>query len=69
MRDMDSKGRRVNAQPRGSRNGNSKLTRVDVEWIRANGGKMPNAAIGRHVGVTGTQVKNIISRAQWPTDE
>lgn len=63
--DMVRKGRsahNVNPQP-GERNGRARLTRSDVDAIRASA--ETNAALGRRFGVSDVQIRRIRSGRQW----
>ncbi len=61
--DMDSKGRRVNAQPKGVAHWQSKLTDDEVRAIRA--ATESQRAIGRQFGVHQTLVSLIKLRKIW----
>jgi hypothetical protein len=52
-------------RPRGERHARAKLTESHVLAIRALGGTMSGEAIGRQFGISGTQVRNILSGTQW----
>jgi hypothetical protein len=49
----------------GEANGNSKLTIDKVRFIRANGDLYTHAQLARIVGVSSTQVHNILHRITW----
>lgn len=52
-------------RPRGERHANAKLTESHVLAIRALGGTLSGEAIARQFGISGTQVRNILSGTQW----
>jgi hypothetical protein len=64
-RDMDNKGRRVNAQVRGEKQGLAKLTRNSVIRIRIASGALPVRKIAEAVGVSHKSVLNVIHGKTW----
>lgn len=66
IHDMDRKGRRVNAQPRGEASGSAKLTEKDIRLIRA---RYANGEWRRHIavefGITPEYVWEIAKRKTW----
>lgn len=64
--DMDSKGRRRNADSRGEKNGRDKLTQKDVVEIRQRHKTGETiAAIARFFGRGETTIRHIIQEATW----
>jgi DNA-binding CsgD family transcriptional regulator len=63
VKDMDSKGRRINAQLAGEKHHNSKLTERDVRAIRAASGT--NVEIARRFGITRQNVRYIRTGVAW----
>jgi hypothetical protein len=65
--DMDAKGRRVNGDHRGTRNGRAKLTEDDVRTIRrryADGG-ITMQQLADEFGVAHLAVRKVIRRMLW----
>ena len=63
VRDMDGKGRRINKQPKGSANGNSKLTDDDVRAIRRDTRRQVD--IAATYGIAQTVVSKIKLHQAW----
>lgn len=61
--DMDQRGRRVNAQPKGSMNGNAKITEMDVIAIRADARRQVD--IAKDYGISQAVVSKIKLRQAW----
>lgn len=63
VHDMDTKGRRINMQPKGSENGNSKLTDDDVRAIRRDTRRQVD--IAATYGIAQTVVSKIKLHQSW----
>ena len=61
--DMDQRGRRVNAQPKGAENGNAKVTDQDVLAIRNDTRRQVD--IAKHYGISQPVVSRIKLRQSW----
>lgn len=61
--DMDAKGRRINNQPKGAANGNSKLTDNDVRAIRCDNRRQVD--IAKTYGIAQTVVSKIKLHQAW----
>lgn len=68
MRDAYKKGRRSS---KGESNGNSKLTREDVSWIRENFKNIRGqlSEFSRKFGVSVTQIRYIVEGLCWKTED
>jgi len=66
IRDMDAKGRRINAPQLGERNGNAKLTAETVREIRRRrAAGEPRKAVAAAFGVSESAVKQAINGRTW----
>ena len=67
MRDMTAKGRRVNAQPKGSAHGMAKLTEDDVRSVRSLSALagMRHVDISKMYAVTKEMIGCIVNRKNW----
>lgn len=69
LRDRDAKGKHnVRLHPeleRGERNPNSRLSAVQISEIRRLASDNSQRGLGRMFGVSGTQIRRILSGEQW----
>lgn len=63
MADMDAKGRRVTAVPRGAASNLSVLNEYAVRFIRAT--DMNNSELGRIFGLTPNAIRAVRTRKSW----
>lgn len=67
LQDMTNKGRRVNADTSGIKNGRAKVTEAEVDKIRElyNNTEMGARVIGEMFGISETQAFRIIKKESW----